>query len=55
VAEGVFTSKSAFERVTKMGLEAPIITGVYQVLHEGKAPLSAVQDLMTRRQREEHV
>jgi glycerol-3-phosphate dehydrogenase (NAD(P)+) len=55
VAEGVFTSKSAFERVTRMGLEAPIITSVYQVLHEGKAPLAAVQDLMTRRQREEHV
>ncbi len=55
VAEGVLTSKSAYERVTRMGLEAPIITGVYQVLHEGKAPLAAVQDLMTRRQREEHV
>jgi glycerol-3-phosphate dehydrogenase (NAD(P)+) len=55
VVEGVFTSRSAFERVSRMGLEAPIITGVYQVLHEGKAPLAAVQDLMTRRQREEHV
>jgi glycerol-3-phosphate dehydrogenase (NAD(P)+) len=55
VAEGVFTSKSAFERVTRMGLEAPIISGVYQVLHEGKTALAAVQDLMNRRQREEHV
>lgn len=53
VAEGVYTSKSVFERVSRMGIETPIMTGVYQVLHEGKAPLVAVQDLMTRRQREE--
>ena len=55
VAEGVYTSRSVFDRVTRMGVEAPIMTGVYQVLHEGKAPLAAVQDLMTRRQREERV
>lgn len=55
VAEGVFTSKSAFERATRTGLEAPIIGGVYRVLYGGKAPLAAVQDLMTRRQGEEHV
>jgi glycerol-3-phosphate dehydrogenase (NAD(P)+) len=53
VAEGVYTSRSVFERITHMGLEAPIMTGVYQVLHEGKAPLAAVQDLMTRQQKEE--
>ena len=28
-----------------MGIEAPIMTGVYQMLHEGKPPLAAVQDL----------
>lgn len=55
VAEGVYTSRSVFERISRMGLEAPIMTGVYQVLHEGKAPLAAVQELMTRRQREERV
>jgi glycerol-3-phosphate dehydrogenase (NAD(P)+) len=53
VAEGVFTSKSVHERATKMGIEAPIMTGVYQMLHEGKPPLAVVQDLMTRRQRDE--
>jgi len=53
VAEGVYTSRSVFERVTRMGLDAPIMTVVYQVLHEGKAPLAAVQDLMTRRQKDE--
>jgi glycerol-3-phosphate dehydrogenase (NAD(P)+) len=53
VAEGVLTSRSVFERTTRMGVEAPIMTGVYRVLHEGQPPLSAVQDLMTRRQKHE--
>jgi glycerol-3-phosphate dehydrogenase (NAD(P)+) len=55
VAEGVLTSRSVFERTTRMGVEAPIMTGVYRVLHEGQPPLSAVQDLMTRRQKQERV
>jgi glycerol-3-phosphate dehydrogenase (NAD(P)+) len=53
VAEGVFTSKSVHERAVRMGIEAPIMTGVYQMLHEGKPPLAVVQDLMTRRQKDE--
>ena len=55
VAEGVSTSRSVFERVTRTGLDAPIMTGVYRVLHEGQPPLSVVQDLMTRRQKQERV
>jgi glycerol-3-phosphate dehydrogenase (NAD(P)+) len=55
VAEGVYTSRSVFERVTRMGLEAPIMTSVYRVLHEAQPPLSAVQDLMTRQQKHERV
>jgi glycerol-3-phosphate dehydrogenase (NAD(P)+) len=55
VAEGVYTSRGVYERATRMGLEAPIMTGVYQVLHEGKSPLTAVQELMSRRQRHEAV
>jgi glycerol-3-phosphate dehydrogenase (NAD(P)+) len=53
VAEGVFTSRSVHERVTRMGVDAPIMTGVFQMLHEGKPPLAVVQDLMTRRQKGE--
>jgi glycerol-3-phosphate dehydrogenase (NAD(P)+) len=53
VAEGVSTSKSVHERVLRMGVEAPIMTGVYQMLHEGKPPLAVVQELMTRRQKDE--
>lgn len=55
VAEGVYTSRSVFERVRRMDLDAPIMTGVYELLHEGKPPLAVVQDLMARRQRPEHV
>ena len=53
IAEGVFTSRSVHERAATSGIDAPIMTGVYQVLHEGKPPLAAVQDLMTRKQKQE--
>ena len=55
VAEGVLTSRSVFERTSRMGIDTPIMTGVYRVLHEGRPPLSAVQDLMTRSQKHERV
>jgi glycerol-3-phosphate dehydrogenase (NAD(P)+) len=31
------------------------MTGVFEVLHNGKPPLAAVQDLMTRSQKHERV
>jgi glycerol-3-phosphate dehydrogenase (NAD(P)+) len=55
VAEGVLTSRSVFERTQRSGIDAPIMTSVYQMLHEGKPPMVAVQDLMTRRQKQERV
>jgi glycerol-3-phosphate dehydrogenase (NAD(P)+) len=55
VAEGVLTSRSVFERTQKSGIDAPIMTGVYQMLHEGRPPLAVVQDLMTRTQKHERV
>jgi glycerol-3-phosphate dehydrogenase (NAD(P)+) len=51
VAEGVFTAKSVFERVTRAGLDAPIMTGVYRVLYEGRSPKEAVNDLLDRPQK----
>ena len=48
VAEGVPTARSVFERTARSGIEAPIMTGVYEVLHAGKPPLAAVQELMAR-------
>ncbi len=55
VAEGVYTSKSVFERATRSGIEAPIMGGVYEVLHNGRPPLAAVQDLMTRSPKHERM
>lgn len=55
VAEGVYTSRSVFERSRRMDLDTPIMTAVYQVLHEGKAPLAAVQELMTRGLKDERI
>jgi glycerol-3-phosphate dehydrogenase (NAD(P)+) len=55
VAEGVYTSRSVFERSRRADLDTPIMSAVYEVLHEGKPPLAAVQDLMTRRLKEERI
>lgn len=55
VAEGVLTSKSVYERATRSGIDAPIMTRVYQLLHEGKPPLAAVQELMTRSLKQERL
>jgi glycerol-3-phosphate dehydrogenase (NAD(P)+) len=48
VAEGVKTTKSAYDLGKKMGVDMPITSEVYQVLYENKSPRQAVVDLMTR-------
>jgi len=48
VAEGVKTTRSAFDLSKKLGIELPIITEVYRVLYEDKPVLQAVKDLMSR-------
>jgi glycerol-3-phosphate dehydrogenase (NAD(P)+) len=48
VAEGVYTTRSVYERARQLGFEMPITTAVYQVLYENKSPLQAVSDLMLR-------
>jgi glycerol-3-phosphate dehydrogenase (NAD(P)+) len=54
VAEGVYTTRSVFERTRAMGIDMPILTEVYRMLYEGKSPKSAVSDLMLRRLVAEH-
>ena len=44
VAEGVKTTKSAFDLERKLGVDMPITTEVYRILYEGKAPEQAVVD-----------
>ena len=53
VAEGIPTARSAFECARKLGVETPIIDQVYAVLHDGKAPAQALQELLERDQKSE--
>lgn len=48
VAEGVRTTRSAYELASRHGVEVPITSEAYHVLFEGKDPKQAVFDLMTR-------
>jgi len=48
VAEGVQTTKSAYELSKKIGIEMPITAELYKMLFEGKPAKEAVRDLMMR-------
>ena len=48
VAEGVETSKAAYELSLARNVEMPIVEQVYKVIYEDKDPKTAVEDLMTR-------
>jgi len=48
VAEGVATTQSAHDLAGRVGVEVPIISEVQRILFEGKDPLVACYDLMTR-------
>jgi len=48
VAEGIRTTRSAYELSKKVGVDMPITTEIYEVLYNGKDPKDAVRDLMTR-------
>jgi glycerol-3-phosphate dehydrogenase (NAD(P)+) len=53
VAEGVPTTRSVHALAGRRGVEMPITREVHQILFEGKAPLSAVTDLMMRLPKDE--
>jgi glycerol-3-phosphate dehydrogenase (NAD(P)+) len=53
VAEGIPTAKSAFECARKLQIETPIIDQIYSVVHEGKRPDQAMQELLGRDQKSE--
>jgi len=53
VAEGVRTTKAAYELSRKTGIDMPITVEMYRVMFEGKDPRAAVFDLMTREPRPE--
>jgi glycerol-3-phosphate dehydrogenase (NAD(P)+) len=54
VAEGVRTTRSAYELSRKHDVYMPITEEIYRVLYEGKDPRAGVHDLMTRQLRSEH-
>ena len=53
VAEGYPTARSASELAHKRGVVMPIIDEVHAMLHQGKDPRKAVQDLTTRESKAE--
>ena len=48
VAEGVFTTTAAVGLARAHGVEMPITEQMHAILHEGKAPREAIQELMSR-------
>ena len=53
VAEGVPTTKSAFECARRLNVETPIIDQVYSILYQGKKPADALQEILARDQKSE--
>jgi glycerol-3-phosphate dehydrogenase (NAD(P)+) len=53
VAEGIPTTKSAFECARRLNVETPIIDQVHAVVYEGKPPSHALQELLGRDQKAE--
>lgn len=55
VAEGVLTSRSAHRLAELLGVDTPIISHTYRVVHEGLAPRDALESLMSRPLKDELV
>lgn len=55
VVEGVYSTKAAVKLGEKYGVSLPIINKVNEVLFEGKDPKEAVNELMLRDSRAEHM
>ena len=55
VAEGIPTARSAFECARQLNIETPIIDQVYAVLYEQKKPTGALEEVLSREQKAEHL
>jgi glycerol-3-phosphate dehydrogenase (NAD(P)+) len=53
VAEGVFTTKAAVGLARQKNVEMPITEQMFAILEQGKAPQTAIEELMTRAARSE--
>lgn len=54
VAEGIATSKSAYQLTKLHKIELPIVEQVYEILFKGKSPRTATELLMTRSLKKEN-
>jgi glycerol-3-phosphate dehydrogenase (NAD(P)+) len=54
VVEGYYAAAAARDLAGAMGVDMPICLEAYRVLFEGKSPLTAMKDLMSRGKRSEH-
>jgi len=52
VAEGIPTARSAFECARQLKIETPIIDQVYAVLYEQKKPTGALEEVLSREQKQ---
>ena len=48
VAEGVKTTKSAYDLSKKLGVSMPITEEIYKMLYQDKSPKDVLRDLMGR-------
>jgi glycerol-3-phosphate dehydrogenase (NAD(P)+) len=55
VAEGVKTSKSAHALAESLGVETPVLSGIYRVIHLGESPLRVLKENMSRPLKEENI
>jgi len=53
VAEGIKTTKSAYQLAVREQIDMPICTQVYEILYEGKSCDAAVRELMSRSLKDE--
>ena len=53
VVEGVYAAKEAYKLAKKHNVEMPIVEEVYGILFEGNSARDAVNNLMTRRKKDE--
>eukprot|EP00803_Ostreobium_quekettii_P004849 evm.model.scf_752.3 EVM.evm.TU.scf_752.3 scf_752:18570-24965(+) len=53
VAEGLLTSRSANQLAEKLGVDCPIINGIYRVIYEGADPKGVTEEVMSRALKQE--
>jgi glycerol-3-phosphate dehydrogenase (NAD(P)+) len=55
VAEGIPTTRSAYECARKLQIETPVIDQIYAALYENKPVTQAMEELLGRDQKSEHI